>query len=214
MRNLLVKPILIVLTGRTFPSISRSNGDFDNWIASGLGEGVEYCCLDARLARELPSPLDFSGVIVSGSHAMVTDRAHWSEQLGQWLKICVETAVPVLGICYGHQLLAHALGGHVDNHPAGIEIGTKSVELLESASRDPLLKGLPKKFPAHLVHCQSVLGLPDGAISLARSEHDLHQAFRFGPCAWGLQFHPEFSTSAMNGYLVETYAIHERRPSE
>ncbi|WP_415248078.1 glutamine amidotransferase-related protein [Thauera sp.] len=56
---------------------------------------------------------------------MVSDHADWSERLGQWLKTCVDAEVPVLGICYGHQLLAHALGGRVrlpsggtgDRHP-------------------------------------------------------------------------------------------------
>ncbi|WP_321945322.1 glutamine amidotransferase [Paraburkholderia sp. J10-1] len=195
------KPLLIILAGRTFPEISRTTGDFDDWIATGLGERVMHRCVDAREMPEFPSLSDVAGVIVSGSHAMVTERAPWSEHLARWLKLCVETQVPVLGICYGHQLLAHALGGRVDNHPQGIEVGTRDVETLASASQDPLFVGLPHNFPAQLVHLQSVRELPSDAVLLARSAHEPHQAFRVGSCAWGLQFHPEFHAAAMHGYI-------------
>lgn len=200
------KPLVIVLAGRTFAQVSQSTGDFDNWIANGLGGRVPIHCVDAHETPDLPLPAEIAGVVVSGSHAMVTDRAPWSERLAQWLKTCVETNVPVLGICYGHQLLAHALGGRVGNHPQGIELGTKRIDLLTAADRDPLFTGLPRTFSAQLVHVQSVLELPPEAVLLARSEHEPHQAYRVGSCAWGLQFHPEFPAAAMQGYIDQIAA--------
>jgi len=107
----------------------------------------------------------------------------------------------VFGICYGHQLLAHALGGQVDYNPAGRESGTVELALEPAASSDPLFAGLPRRFPAHATHLQSVLRAPDGAAVLARSALDSCQAFRWGEQAWGVQFHPEFATHHMRGYV-------------
>ena len=198
------KPILIAVTGEPHPEIRHSKdsaGDFSDWIAAGLGPSTPHRCLDARTSPALPNPVDIAGVVVTGSHAMVSERAAWSERLGQWLKRCVDAEVPVLGICYGHQLLAHALGGRVGDHPAGLEIGTHAVELTPAARQDPLFAALPESFPAQFVHRQSALELPPGATRLARNAHEPHQAFRIGKCAWGVQFHPEFSATAMQGYL-------------
>src|SRR5690606_28142940 len=111
--------------------------------------------------------------------------------------------LPVLGICYGHQLLAYACGGRVDYHPAGREIGTVDVSLTQSSRTDPLLADLPMDFPAHATHSQSVLELPANAVHLARSAHDNHHAFRVGTAAWGLQFHPEFDAAIMKTYIEE-----------
>lgn len=197
------KPILVLLAGRTFPEISQADGDFDDWIAHGLGEQCLVMRMDAREAEDLPELSGVAGVVVSGSHAMVSERLPWSERLAQWLKSCVDENVPVLGICYGHQLLAHGCGGFVDYHPEGIEIGTRTIQLTESARQDLLFANMPDAFPAQLVHSQSVRELPNGAVLLARGEHESHQAYRVGQCAWGVQFHPEFSAPAMKKYIQQ-----------
>ena len=86
----------------------------------------------------------FAGVIVTGSGAMVTDRADWSERSADWLRDAAHDGMSLLGICYGHQLLAHALGGEVGDNPAGREIGHGALELhAAAASDDPLFSGLP-----------------------------------------------------------------------
>jgi GMP synthase (glutamine-hydrolysing) len=113
--------------------------------------------------------------------------------------------MPLLGICYGHQLLAHALGGAVDYNPQGREMGTVAVQLHEEAAADPLFAGLGPRMDAQATHRQSVLRVPDQATVLARSDKDAHQAFRWGESVWGVQFHPEFSTAMMRSY------IHARR---
>jgi len=195
------RPILVVAAGQTFEELSRAEGDFPDWIARGLGDGVPLRHADAREAPDYPDPRTLGGVVVSGSHAMVSDRAPWSEHLAGWLKDCVAAELPVLGICFGHQLLAHALGGEVDRLPEGPEVGTREVRLGPEAGDDALLGALPARFPAQLIHYQSVRRLPAGAVPLARSDIESHQAFRVGRRAWGVQFHPEFSATAMRGYL-------------
>jgi len=82
-----------------------------------------------------------------------------------------------------------------------VEIGTVTVERHGHGGDDPLFADLPPRFAAQAVHWQSVRCLPPGAVPLARSAHEAHQAFRVGPCAWGVQFHPEFSDEALRAYL-------------
>ena len=111
----------------------------------------------------------------------------------------------MLGICYGHQLLAHALGGRVDYNPRGREMGTVELELRGDAALDPLFRGLGPRLHAHATHRQSVLEPPRGAEVLARSALDPCHAFRVNAHAWGVQFHPEFSPAVLAAY------IHDRR---
>jgi len=193
--------VVILKTGTTYPPLREAFGDFDSWFLARLSPELDLHVVDVTV-DELPGkPADWDGIVVTGSPAMVSNREPWSEQTGQWLAEAVTEEVPVLGVCYGHQLLAHALGGEAGYHPDGRETGTHTVELLEAALDDPLFKGFPRQFPAQLTHRQSVLRLPENAVLLARNEFEPHQAFRVGRCAWGVQFHPEFSAEVMHAYL-------------
>lgn len=196
-------PLLILKTGSTHAHIRDRLGDFEDWIAAGLRSGGATA-LDIHDAQADGPPAThdrFAGVVLTGSHAMVSDREPWSEALVPWLQAAVAAGTPILGICYGHQLLAHALGGEVAHHPEGVEIGTVTVERRAVSDADPLLGGLPLRFPAQAVHWQSVRSLPAEAVLLAGSAHEAHHAFRVGPRAWGVQFHPEFSDEALRAYL-------------
>ncbi len=132
---------------------------------------------------------------------MVSDKAPWSEQAARFIANQVSQGVPVLGVCFGHQLLAYAMGGQIDYHPQGREIGTLEVSLTDAAREDILLSALPPRFCAHLTHMQSVISLPANATRLASSNHESTQAFRIGHSAWGVQFHPEFTPEIMHAYI-------------
>jgi len=199
-------PLLIIETGKPLPSLNRYGG-FAHWIrvAAGLCAGQTQV-VDVTAGQPLPAVGAVAGVVISGSAAYVTDRAEWSETTAAWLRQAVAAGLPVLGICYGHQLLAHALGGEVAFNPAGRESGTIALTLHAEAADDPLFAGLPATLPAHATHMQTVLTPPPGATVLAQSARDNCQAFRIGPRAWGVQFHPEFATHHMRGYLRERAA--------
>ncbi|MGV3742669.1 MAG: glutamine amidotransferase [Burkholderiaceae bacterium] len=193
---------IILKTGHTYPSIAGNFGDFEHWIQSGIDVGaMPIQITDPRIEDNFPAMDRVAGVIVTGSRCMVTDREAWSEASALWLRRLVESDVPVLGICFGHQLLAHAMGGDVDYHPDGIEIGTVTIRCTEFAAADALFHGLPGELHVHAVHRQSVRRLPANAVLLAGNNFEPHHAYRIGNSAWGVQFHPEFSQEVMSAYI-------------
>jgi GMP synthase (glutamine-hydrolysing) len=193
---------LIVKVGSTLPALAAERGDFEDWIRQGMGRaGAGARIVDVRNGESLPPPAGLGGVVVSGSHDSVTDRATWSEATATWLAGAVAQEVPVLGICYGHQLLAHALGGEVGGNPRGLEFGTVEMHLEEGAREDALLGDLSDPVQVQVCHRQSVLRLPPGARRLASSAMDDNQAFGVGERAWGVQFHPEFDVAAVRAYI-------------
>ena len=119
-------PLLIVKLGDYTPVLANREGDFESWISSGLGD-VPVRVVDPRKGEALPAAGEVAAAVLTGSPSMVTDREAWSEATARWLAGRVAEGLPVLGICYGHQLLAHALGGEADWHPQGMEIGTVCV---------------------------------------------------------------------------------------
>jgi GMP synthase (glutamine-hydrolysing) len=188
------------------PNRLQRHGGFPDWIrvAAGLRrDEVEVCpVLDDKA---LPAADAYAGVLITGSAAMVTERHPWSERTADWLRDAAHAGQPLFGVCYGHQLLAHALGGTVGDNPAGREMGTIAVDLHPQAGDDPLFGGMPASIKAQATHLQSVLAAPKDAVVLGASPKDACQAFRWGNNVWGVQFHPEFSTGHMREY------IHQRR---
>lgn len=199
-----MKPLLIIKTGTTFPSIRERHGDFEDFII-GLLPHVAKPPVVASIFEgcRLPAGDEISGAIITGSHSMVTDREEWSEYLAAWLRRIPAGSLPVLGICYGHQLLAHALGGEVAYHPQGMETGAVKIRLTAAGRKDPLLGCLPDSFLGYVAHSQTVVKLPAAATLLAENDFEPHHAFVVGGNMWGVQFHPEYTAAITRGYIAE-----------
>jgi GMP synthase (glutamine-hydrolysing) len=116
----------------------------------------------------------------------------------QLVRDVVAARTPLLGICFGHQLIAQALGGEVQRNPRGREIGTVRVERTQD---DPIFAGLPRTFDVHGTHVDAVVRLPSGAAVLARTALDEVASFRVGDTTRAVQFHPEFDADVMRSYL-------------
>ena len=197
-----MQPILIVKVGATYPDLAAQCGDFEDWFIQRMSPSkVPIHTVNPVAGDFLPAAEELAGVIITGSHDMVTDRKPWSEKSAVWIKRLVEAQTPVLGVCYGHQLLAHAMGGVVGDNPNGKEVGTVSIRLNREGRLNRLFAGLPDSFAVHACHTQSVLELPVGASLLASSTRDPHHAFAIGEAAWGIQFHPEFNSSILQAYI-------------
>lgn len=197
-----MKPVLIVRTGRAPDSIRARHGDFPHWFRLAAGLRHERLrIVDVAAGESLPRASEVAGAIITGSAAMVTEKLAWSEATAGWLRDAMDVELPLFGVCYGHQLMTHALGGRVGYLPGGREIGTQSIEASQGHPHDPLLGSLPANFRAHTTHEQSVLEPPPGAQVLARSTRDPHQLLRYGANAFSVQFHPEFNAEVMRAYV-------------
>lgn len=199
-----MKPLLIVKTGAALPGVRERRGDYEEWIEQGLAlQRVPVEVASVYEGDALPDPTRLSGVVVTGSAAMVTERAAWSERTASWLPGAVFAELPLLGICYGHQLLAHAFGGQVGRNPGGREMGTVEIDF-GKAREDLLLSGVGERTRFQATHVESVLRLPPRAVQLASNAAEPHHAFRLelaGARAWGIQFHPEFDDDVICGYI-------------
>jgi len=197
-----MKTLHILKAGSKLPSLAKKPGDFHDWIIDGMQMQPDVVkIIDVRRGDHLPELKDVSGIVITGSSSMVTDHEQWSELTAVWLKNAVQNHIPVLAICYGHQLLAHALGGEVADNPAGVEVGTVDTTLTSDSQDDVLLRGLSSPLKVQASHKQSVKQLPVHAVRLASSAMDKNHAFRVGANAWGLQFHPEFDAEITQHYV-------------
>lgn len=197
-------PVLIIHTGDPDEHLRGTHGGYAEMMRRAAGlepDDVHIVCV---YTYEQPrSPAAYRAALITGSPAMVTDEKSWSELAAEWIRQAAAAHLPMFGVCFGHQLLAHALGGTVEYNPRGREIGTQTIECLPAAADDALMAGLPTHFPAQLVHAQSVTVLPPDAVVLARSEMDPHQCVRLAPNIYSTQFHPEFVPEFMQDHLQE-----------
>ncbi|BDB71308.1 MULTISPECIES: glutamine amidotransferase [Comamonas] len=190
--------LLLIQAGTPPDDIRAIAGDLPQWFLAAIGcESETIDIVKVYEGAPLPKPGQHRAAIITGSWSMVTDQLPWSEATAMWIRYAVTQGMPLMGVCYGHQLMAHALGGTVDYHPDGREMGSLEIELHAEAALDPWLTGSPPRFHAQLTHLQTILHLPAGAIALARSAHDPHQIVRYSPTAVSMQFHPEFTPEVM-----------------
>ena len=140
----------------------------------------------------LPPFGDIAAAIVLGGAMGVHDTTKHPFLVGvkAFIRSCVQTEIPFLGVCLGGQLLADVLGGRVVAASPYGEKGTLPVSLTPAGAEDPLFAGVPGEFISFQWHNDS-FEIPPGGTHLAFSAACPGQAFRFGPCAWGTQFHPE-----------------------
>ena len=147
--------------------------------------------LDADLAEfdvtagDLPAGFDYDAVVVTGSRSSVYWDEPWIDDLIGWVAQAADCGLPVLGVCYGHQVLAEALGGEVADM-GEYELGYRTVR----HDGGPLFAGVPEEFTVFTTHSDAVTDLPPGAELLAENEYGIH-GFRKGR-SFGVQFHPEY----------------------
>jgi len=203
-----MKRVLVVRAGSAPAPLRARMGDFSDWFASRLAPRAVAGLADAK-SGELPDPQRFDGILVTGSLDSVTRPEPWMDVLGRWL-LAAAARRPVLGVCFGHQLLGRALGGRVERHAGGPEAGTVEVELTAAGLADPLFAGLPRRLAVQECHEDHLPELPPGAVLLAHNRHAPVQAFAYGPRLRAVQFHPEFDAARARAILESDRAWLDR----
>lgn len=137
---------------------------------------------DGERQRETPS---FDGAIISGSQSSVYDDRPWIRTLSLWVEGAIADGLPILGVCWGHQLLAQILGGTVKGR--AYELGYVQIS---QEKEDPLWNDIPDPFTVFATHSDHVVAMPPDATLLAANETGV-QAFRYKQ-VYAVQFHPEY----------------------
>jgi GMP synthase (glutamine-hydrolysing) len=147
--------------------------------------------LDADLAEfhvvdgEYPHGFDYDAFVVTGSRSSVYWDEEWIAPTEEWVEEAIDRGMPGLGICFGHQLLAHVLGAEVADI-GEYELGYRTVE--HDGGR--LFEGVDEEFTVFTTHSDAVVELPPGAEETARNDYGVH-GFRKGH-VFGVQSHPEY----------------------
>ncbi len=204
------KKIIILQTGQSIKQARKKYGDFDELFIKGLGiASSQTKVIHVYNNENFPNYEEIAGIIITGSPAMVTEGHSWCQKTQQWLKQFVNSSLPILGVCYGHQLLAKVLGGSVQWNSNGREIGQVEVLLTEDAYNDKLFADLvncsnsPIKLQA--THQQAVTYLPEKVKILGQTQLDAHHCFCYNNHIWGMQFHPEFTPEIIKDYIKLRY---------
>ncbi len=196
-------PRLLLLTaGHAIEEIAASHGDFDRWFGNAFKDLAALSVVRVCDGEPLPASLEgVDGVVISGSPASVTEWDPWMRATAEFIRRCADVDLPLLGVCFGHQLLGQALGGQVQPNPVGREIGTVDVVLTKDGALDPVLGPLVPGFRIQATHVDSVVDLPPGAVVLAQTTLEKHAAIRVGRNLYGVQFHPEMGAALIKRYI-------------
>jgi GMP synthase-like glutamine amidotransferase len=148
-----------------------------------------------------PAAAEFGAAIVFGAQAQVdeADIYPWLRPEKELVRALLERGTPLLGVCFGSQLIAEACGATV-RRAERPEIGWNEIDLTPEGLADPVLGFLPERFEGFGYHHYEWL-LPPGGVALARSALCL-QAFRLEHrSVWGVQFHPEVTLADLRSWL-------------
>jgi GMP synthase (glutamine-hydrolysing) len=175
-------------------------------IDPGTYPPVEHWTAGRQLAFDSFRPLDtlempevrlYSHAIFTGSEASITGDEPWITRAEELVVALVRSGIPLLGSCFGHQLLVRALSGRPYVRASSTpEFGWLSVRQNLDGVHDPLWRGIPNPFQTFSAHFDEVNPIPADWVSLGASPGCRHAMIRFrhGP-VWGIQHHPEISVA-------------------
>lgn len=169
-------------------------GDYEAWFAQA--SGAEVTKVEVHAGEVPPPAAGFDVIVMSGSPKSVTALEPWMLHAADFLAEAVAAGRPVLGVCFGHQLLAWRFGAKVVKHERGRELGTFEVRRTAAGASDALFSRLPPVFDAQQTHEDHVVEPTAALTVLATNAHSAVQAFRVGDRGYGVQFHPEMSAAA------------------
>ena len=194
--------ITVLRTGDPVPSVVAKRGQFADLIAQTVGEAWphEWASVDVRTDARLPDLDASEAFVITGSSSSVTERAPWMLRTEEWIRQAHAREKKVLGICFGHQLIGQALGGHVAKNPRGREIGKVKVT---KVMHDPIFGDAEESFYVYATHVDSVVTLPKAARLLAATELEPNAAFAVGPFIRAVQYHPEIDEDVLRDYVAE-----------
>jgi GMP synthase-like glutamine amidotransferase len=149
----------------------------------------------------LPSPLDVCDAYVcTGSRFSAYDDVEWIHHLKGFIKRVHMVGLPFIGICFGHQVLAEALGGETARAPLGWGVGVHRFEVVRS---EAWMQPEQMSCGLHFMHQDQVQRLPKNGVLLGASDHCPVAMFRVGETMLGIQAHPELTSAYIEALLLD-----------
>lgn len=174
--------------------LDQFQGEFGNYpsmfqdLLRSVREDLTFTVYDVQTA--IPSEIVCDAYLITGSRHSVYDDFPWIQALVDYLKEVLASEKKILGICFGHQLMAHYFGGCVGPADAGWAVGVHTSDI----TREPKWMGeAPAQVNLVSSHKDQVKTLPEGAEVYATNDFCPIAGFTLGEQIWTIQGHPEFA---------------------
>jgi GMP synthase-like glutamine amidotransferase len=186
--------ITIIETGVLSPANRARHGSLPQMFERLLGEAdpsASFATVRLMDGEALPDPTSLEAILLTGSAAGVYDDLDWIAPLERFVRAAYDAKIPMAGICFGHQLIAQALGGTVRKSEKGWGIGRHVYEIVPG---NGVIDG--KTIAIAASHQDQVIELPTGATTIFHSEFTPHAGILYANgTAMSVQPHPEFTTA-------------------
>lgn len=180
--------IAILETGAPPPALAAAHGDYPAMFRDLLGEAFDFETFDVQ-AGQWPEAGDFDAAIITGSAAGVYEDAPWIGDLLDWIR-AAKGRTRLVGVCFGHQAMAQALGGRVEKSERGWGVGLHRYQV---ESVEPWMTPAAAAVAIPASHQDQVVEKPADARVLLRSDFTPFAGLAWGEDAISFQAHPEFT---------------------
>ncbi len=170
------------------------------WHWKGHLKGIQTRTFNVPSGHPAPDLDAFTHVILTGSEASILDPKSWFDAEAEMIREAVQQGIPILGSCFGHQMLVYALSGpQFLRRSQPPEIGWATIEM---TGDDLLFDGLPNPWTTFVYHFDEVVDPPAPWVKLGRTKYCDTHVLRYGEHhAWGIQAHPEISSRKAKFFL-------------
>ncbi|EAR59970.1 glutamine amidotransferase-related protein [Neptuniibacter caesariensis] len=184
----------ILVTGDTTGELNAKYGSFTSMfidLFEQQGVDLTYLAYDLREGQFPYNINECDAWLITGSEHGVYDKLPWMQPLEAMIREIIAAELPLIGICFGHQIMASAMGAMVEKSDKGWGLGHATYQVCG--------KGAVKEVVINAMHQDQVISMPEQAELLLTSEFCPYAGFTYGPKVLSIQAHPEF----MNEYTLE-----------
>ena len=196
--------LLIISAGPGIDEIKTEYGHAIDWISSFIDSSSIEIDINHIYKNDSFDESKYDAWIITGSAYSVNDDDNWIDLLKNKIVYAYNHSIPILGICFGHQIISSALGGKVVENKKGWELGSYHIEINKYGKNHKIFKNIDSDDYFYFSHQDVVKQLPSNAIELAKNNMGL-QSFSINDIIFGIQFHPEFSVQVMEKYVEVRY---------
>ena len=196
----------ILITGHPPENLIEEFGNYGDMFAQLLEDKNFTFSTYTVLENTFPKLNDCDGYIITGSKFGVYDDLTWIPRLEEFIRNCFNTAIPIAGFCFGHQIIAQAMGGVVEKFSNGWDVGHKTYALEGSLKSE--------KISVMAWHQDQVIEKPKDSEIIASSDFCKIAGLAYGKTGLSLQSHPEYNSAFLKGLMRERGRVLPKKAKE